>query len=547
MATGGAQPLIHGFDQASDFYVPFSYGRLVLRKGFTRKLYSHVKLRDTKAQGLAVFDVTIADENGDVAAEISDFIMKRITHFALDAAPQENGEVPASSSAASLATEVLRHGIAPKEGIKAFERIVACSVAPQIIVSPVDIHFWIKQADAAAEPKPATTPKESAPKKSMPGAAAPSRDAGSGSDSIEQRLTELYCQLLGVENVGPQDDFFELGGHSLLAVRLLTRIEKEFKKAITLAELFQAPTIEQLAAILRGTTAPKRKEFSVIVPFNELGKGPAFYCVHPLDGQVAIFRHLARLLGPEQRFYGIQAPPDSRTAEFAASIESLARHYLEALLAFQPEGPYLLGGWSAGATIALEMAQQLQAGGRQVELLVALDGAPFNSGAATSRWNPRRYWKLARNFPLWFIDDFMPTFSLSGLAHRVRARVVWLSKAAVAVLRGQGTVHADVDRFVDTTAYSVNQTNFITALTNALYTYVPKPYAGRVLLYKSRTESLLDLWEVEEIWWKLASQVDLVEVPGTHVTIVQEPHLNPIADDLHKRLAQLHTATEQGA
>ena len=88
-----------------------------------------------------------------------------------------------------------------------------------------------------------------------------------------------------------------------------------------------------------------------------------------------VSRHLARILGPEQRFYGIQAPPEMHNAEFAVSIESMARYYLEALVAFQPEGPYLLGGWSAGSVIALEMAQLLKVSGRKVELLIALDGA----------------------------------------------------------------------------------------------------------------------------------------------------------------------------
>ncbi|HXF13598.1 MAG TPA: porin, partial [Terriglobales bacterium] len=76
-------------------------------------------------------------------------------------------------------------------------------------------------------------------------------------------------------------------------------------------------------------------------------------------------------------------------------------------LAFQPEGPYLLGGWSVGSTIALEMARQLQIADREVELLVALDGAPFNTNSGTSRWNPLYYWKLLRNLPLWVADDLM--------------------------------------------------------------------------------------------------------------------------------------------
>jgi acyl transferase domain-containing protein/NADPH:quinone reductase-like Zn-dependent oxidoreductase len=522
MATGGAQPLISGFEPARDFYVPFSYGRLTLWGGFTRRLHSHVRLREAKSQGVALFDVTVADEHGNVLAEITDFLMKKVSHLA-------TGQ--ARSSAATLAGEILQNGIATGEGIQAFERILACGVAPQVIVSPVDPHLWARKAEA---PPASTKPLGRAGT-----GAKPSRNGAPQGDQVEQRLKELYSQILGVENVGPRDDFFELGGHSLLAVRLLTRIEKEFQKAIPLAELFQHPTIEFLATALRGTAAPKHKAMSVIVPFNEQGESPPLYLVHSVGGEVASFRHLARLLGPEIRLYGIQAPPEQQNAEFAASIEEVARHYVDAITAFQPEGPLLLGGWSAGSTIALEMAQRLTAAGRSVELLVALDGAPFNTGTGTRLWHPLYYWKLARNVPRWVADDLLLDFSLSVFARRVRNKAVALLKKTSATLQGQREVRADVNGFMDTSYYSTTHAGFMNALFHALCTYVPKPYAGRVLLYKSRTQPLYHLLEVEPAWRKIATRVDAVEVRGTHVSIVREPYILPIAEDLRQRL---HTA-----
>ena len=83
MATGGAQPLIPGFDATKDFYIPISYGRLVLWKGFSRRIYSHVQLRDAKGQGLAVFDIRIAEHDGSVIVEISEFVMRRLADPAM--------------------------------------------------------------------------------------------------------------------------------------------------------------------------------------------------------------------------------------------------------------------------------------------------------------------------------------------------------------------------------------------------------------------------------------------------------------------------------
>src|SRR5207245_11797510 len=115
-----------------------------------------------------------------------------------------------------------------------------------------------------------------------------------------RRLAELFTQILGVESAGRQDDFLELGGNSLLLVRLATRIEKEFKKLIPLPFLFKSATIEKIAAFLR-ETSPKQSSF--LVPLNETGSGPAFFCVHSVGGDVMDFRHLATRLGPDAKFY----------------------------------------------------------------------------------------------------------------------------------------------------------------------------------------------------------------------------------------------------
>ena len=533
MATGGAQPLIPGFEASRDFYVPFSYGRFVLWKGFPRRLYSHVRLRDAKTHGLALFDVTIADENGNVVAEVSDFMMKRVSHLSTEVARRDSGDAVPITSAATLAGEILRHGIAPANGIEAFERILGWGVAPQVIVSPVDPHHWLKHADVLTERSRAMALKA---EQSSSATGSVSGNGEFRGDRIERALKELYSQLLGVPNVGPQDDFFELGGHSLLALRLLTRIELEFKKVIPLAKLFQTPTIEALATVLRGTETPKCKEFDIIVPFNEQGKGPPLYFVHSVTGEVVSFRHLARLLGPEQRFYGIQAPPEMQTADFASSIEAIASRYVDAIMSFQADGPCLLGGWLAGSSIALEMAQQLTAKGRTVQLLIALDGAPFNTNSGTPLYSPKYYWKLIRNFPYWITDDLLLDFSLRVLARRFRNKVLAFSERALNALRGDAR-HRQVNGFLDVSHFSPRLADFMNAVYDALCAYVPKPYNGRVLLYKSRSEPLYHLLEVERTWQKIAAQVDVVVVRGTHVSIVLEPYVHAVAEDLRKRLA----------
>ncbi|HYO71513.1 MAG TPA: phosphopantetheine-binding protein, partial [Archangium sp.] len=65
---------------------------------------------------------------------------------------------------------------------------------------------------------------------------------------IQQRLTELWRERLGIEDIGPDDSFLDLGGNSLMAAQLLTRLRETFRVQIPLSDLFEAPTISGLAA-----------------------------------------------------------------------------------------------------------------------------------------------------------------------------------------------------------------------------------------------------------------------------------------------------------
>jgi acyl transferase domain-containing protein/NADPH:quinone reductase-like Zn-dependent oxidoreductase/thioesterase domain-containing protein len=544
MATGGAQPLIPGFDVANTFYVPFSYGRLVLWGGLHRKLHSWIRLREAGARGFAVFDVTLCDANGSVVADVSEFVMKLLPDSSVLARQHEATGAKTLQPQEPL-PEALRHGIAPQEGIEAFKRILAAGVAPQVVVSSVDLPLWLKQVDASSRYNPAALGQVSSRDEDGDGSR-PGGGPGAGSEGLEQRLAELFSCILGVEKVGLRDDFFELGGHSLLAVRLLARIEKQFGKAVPLPVLFQSPTIEGLVRYLRPEEGQKEEEPRVLVPLNEQGSGLALFCVHSMGGEVMSFRHLCRLLGPEQRFYGLAPTPALRNTDFASSIESMARHYVDALVAFQPEGPYLLAGWSAGSTIALEMAQQLRARGHDVPLVIALDGSPYNTGTGTSRANPLYYWKVLRNIPYWVLDDLMVDFSVAEVARRVRQKLVFFCRKAAAALRGQkDTSRFSVDGFIDLSMFSDTQGEFMRSLFAALHAYVPKPYPGPVLLYKSTTQPLYHLLEVEPAWRSIAAELEVVSVRGTHISIVQEPYVRPIAAHLRERMLAFGAAGGQ--
>src|SRR5262249_14643005 len=115
---------------------------------------------------------------------------------------------------------------------------------------------------------------------------------------------------------------------------------------------------------------------SPLVCLQPHGTNPPFFCVHPAEGDVMCYANLARHFPADQPFCGIQAECPNRVRATASSIESMARRYVEQLRELQPQGPYCLGGYSFGGSVAYEMAQQLQADGQKVALLAILDHTP---------------------------------------------------------------------------------------------------------------------------------------------------------------------------
>jgi amino acid adenylation domain-containing protein len=190
-------------------------------------------------------------------------------------------------------------------------------------------------------------------------------------DNLELQLAHIWEDILDVRPIGIADNFFNLGGHSLLVVRLMAQIHQQLGQKLPLTQLFQAPTIEQLANTLRQPT--ERLPWSPVVAIQPNGSKQPFFCIPGGGGYTFYLYHLARYLGSDQPFYGLQARGLDGEQEPHTTIEAIAAYNLEALRTIQPQGPYLLGGHSFGGLVAFEMALQLQKQGEEVALLALMD------------------------------------------------------------------------------------------------------------------------------------------------------------------------------
>ena len=191
-------------------------------------------------------------------------------------------------------------------------------------------------------------------------------------DALEITLKKIWEECLKVRSIGVRDNFFELGGNSIQAAQIFSKIRKTIGKKISLAVLFQAPTIEQLAMFIREEGAAA--QWSSLVSIQPYGSRQPLFCMHAGAGTVLLYRSLSQHLGSDQPVYGLQAkglngdePPHTR-------IEDMAAHYIKEIRKVQTEGPYFLAGYCLGGILAFEMAQQLTRQGHIVALVASING-----------------------------------------------------------------------------------------------------------------------------------------------------------------------------
>ncbi len=203
-------------------------------------------------------------------------------------------------------------------------------------------------------------------------------------------VRDAFREVLGVEDVAPDDHFYELGGHSLLSVRLLRALADLGAPPLTLGDLVRHPVAGELAAFLAGRRAHGERTDGApdapdavdpLVPLRGPGPDPdgtpvTVYLVHPPGGQVACYGALAARFPGPARLVGVQDPRTVLTGEPPArTVEELARSYARAVPPPASGERIVLGGFSGGGVIAYELARQLRAQGRAPDLVVMLDAA----------------------------------------------------------------------------------------------------------------------------------------------------------------------------
>jgi thioesterase domain-containing protein/acyl carrier protein len=353
-------------------------------------------------------------------------------------------------------------------------------------------------------------------------------------DSTEMRLAALWEDLLDVRPIGVRDDFFDLGGHSLLAVRLMARVRDTFGADIALADVLRAPTIERLADRIRAGVTRQR---SSLVPIQPSGSRRPFFCLPGAGGNTIYFYNLARQLGSDQPFYGLQGVGFDGEAPPHDSVEQMAAHAIGEVRARQPHGPYAIGGHSLGAWVAYEMVQRLVAEGEAVSLLALID-TPVPHPAAvreTSDWDQAR-WIVELADRIARLLDPSLSVSLEALRQLDEAAQVETFRAALH--------RTDLFPGEAGAAHLANALALFRAHSRVRYTARPAPESIAVTLLRTAAPPPhLAAVAGDPTWgWGTLARVDVHQLPGDHLAILRPPHVAALAAVLSAALERAEAA-----
>jgi amino acid adenylation domain-containing protein len=331
-------------------------------------------------------------------------------------------------------------------------------------------------------------------------------------DRLEATLIAIWESILGVRPVGRTENFFDLGGHSVLAAKVFARMEKTLGTALPLATLFQAPTVEKLAQVIRNSDW--KPLWSSLVAIRPAGTKPPFFFVHPIGGNVLNFVGFCGHLGPDRPIYGLQARGLNGEEAPHTLVEEMASDYIRGIRSVQPEGPYLIGGFSAGGVVAFEMAHQLKAAGQDVATLALLDTEVLTLHLAEGSLGARlRHWLRTVKINLRYASRMRASEFLTRKFSNFRMRrklLLWEIREWLGLEIPPAKLSAEE--------------GFLLAIRR----YVPRPYQGDATLFRAGDGS--DYPEPKLGWEGLiGGHLDIQQVSGDHDTILQEPHIGMLA------------------
>lgn len=364
--------------------------------------------------------------------------------------------------------------------------------------------------------------------------------------TTEQQVALIWQSLLGQEVNSPTANFFELRGDSLLAISVIAKIRQQFGVSLEASALFNAPTVQELAALIESspgkqiTSQAPIKLPNGIVPLYRGGTRAPLFMAPPIMGTLFPYTEFALALNADRPVYGLSPRLTKSGAVAWKTMQEQALFYVDDILTVQPEGPYFIGGWSFGATAAFEVACQLEKRGKKVALFAAID-YPAQGSAKSGFLDFVRFFGASTVKSLF---SYTRDYIYLRQERSKEQTSSWMRRIAEDAVISK-VMTPEARQFLNNEMQVPELMRIYRANAVALSKYRPdQPYHGRVDLF--RTSDHAAKRHNHALEWDQATtdQVVVHDVGGTHMTIMRSPHVGQLAKLIKQRLDQIETQTK---
>ncbi|MBS9387784.1 MAG: amino acid adenylation domain-containing protein [Dolichospermum sp. WA123] len=349
---------------------------------------------------------------------------------------------------------------------------------------------------------------------------------------VEAQLAQIWSDLLERQEIGIHDNFFDLGGHSLLAVKLLNLVQQELGQQLALRSLFQNPTIAQLAQQIGNREIQESNPD--LVTIQPLGDATPLFCVSGSNGHGFYFRDLAINLGTEHPVYGLDAPGRDGLSILPHSVADHASQLIAQLRQQQPQGPYILLGYSSGCSVAFEIASQLEQQGENVSLAILDSGLVSNPEHFKNRADIDWIWQIIQRIEA--LKGVSFGLEYADLAAQRDDQARWDLAADYLYRHNVLPEHSSLDLLkTNMQVMKVQTLNYVN--------YQPvHRISAPIVLFRAedvpeilvRELQTLTDYDLPDWGWQAYTQnpVKVISVPGTHGQMLYEPNVNILTSNL---------------
>ena len=374
-------------------------------------------------------------------------------------------------------------------------------------------------------------------------------EQGSPEVSLNQeKLIQIWKDILDIASLTPDDDFFRCGGNSLTAIELLVKMQRAFHLTIEPDTIYRYPTIRQQALIITQKTGNREHYHPLIVPIRGEGTLPPLFCIHPLGGWIGKYQEISPFFDRARPVFGIRAKGFEATEKPSLTIGEAVRDYADAIKTVQKEGPYHLMGYSAGAIYAFELACLFQSRGEQVIFLGIIDQSVpspqkqlFNraKGQGSTSVTAAGYhlYRFMRNRLKTNPGSISYSLFVKGAGAFSRGLLLMTSFTLLPASKPDDDLVFGGEKDTLLSQFPEAQQSLVRIQMRALQKYRPRTFSGNLTFFSTGPDTEFYPGNLTRGWNScVTGKISVIDIPGKHDSLFKEPFVRVAAQKIEESL-----------